>query len=218
MTWSPTKLRDFFTHFDPKNPNQLAAIDELQKDAPSLMNDDADWVKKYRTPVSAPSPSGGSSASIATQIIKDFEGFVPCPYLCPAGVWTIGYGTTYYSNGQLVQPGDPCIKEKTGAEYLEYYITHNIIPVLEKKIPTWNQMNSNQQAAIISFAYNLGTNFYGASGFSTITRALSSIANWGDVPAALMLYVNPGSSFEEGLKRRRKAEGELWQGKGPYAG
>ena len=38
-----------------------------------------------------------------------------------------------------------------------------------------------------------------------------------DVPKALLLYVNPGSSFEAGLKRRRQAEGELWNGRGQFA-
>jgi GH24 family phage-related lysozyme (muramidase) len=33
---------------------------------------------------------------------------------------------------------------------------------------------------------------------------------WKNIPDALMLYVNPGSSVEAGLRRRRSAEGKMW--------
>jgi GH24 family phage-related lysozyme (muramidase) len=70
----------------------------------------------------------------------------------------------------------------------------------------------------MSFAYNLGAHFYGdTDNFNSITKALSTKENWYDVPRALSLYINPGSSFEEGLRRRRKAEGDLWNGKGEFA-
>ena len=80
---------------------------------------------------------------------------------------------------------------------------------LRSTVPYWDEMNANQKSALISFAYNLGDGFVGAPGFGTITRALKSRA-WKDVPAAILLYRNPGSSFESGLKRRRIAEGLVW--------
>jgi lysozyme len=69
------------------------------------------------------------------------------------------------------------------------------------------------QGAITSFAYNLGANFYGGEKFHHITEALSSVANWGNVPSAMAMYCNPGSKVEAGLKRRRAAEAALWQEK-----
>jgi lysozyme len=66
------------------------------------------------------------------------------------------------------------------------------------------------QGALLSFAYNLGAGFYGASGFNTLTRVLRE-KKWNEVPAALELYRNPGSKVEAGLLRRRKAEGSLWK-------
>ena len=36
-------------------------------------------------------------------IIKKFEGFRAKPYRCPAGVATIGYGSTYYADGKPVK-------------------------------------------------------------------------------------------------------------------
>jgi hypothetical protein len=70
-------------------------------------------------------------------------------------------------------------------------------------------MSDNQRSALVSFAYNLGAGFYGAVGFETITARLRD-KDWRRVPEAMMLYRNPGSSFEAGLRRRREAEGRLW--------
>jgi GH24 family phage-related lysozyme (muramidase) len=154
---------------------------------------------------------------IACNIIKEFEGFVPKPYKCPAGVWTIGYGTTVYPNGMSVKSTDAPITETQAVGFLKQLLIKQFVPTLSRKIPSWWAMNDNQKAAVISFAYNLGANFYNSNGFNTISKALSARANWLNVPSALMLYINPGSSFEAGLRRRRAAEGELWQGKGKFA-
>jgi GH24 family phage-related lysozyme (muramidase) len=70
-------------------------------------------------------------------------------------------------------------------------------------------MNENQQGALLSFAYNLGANFYGSSGFNTISRVLRE-KRWNEIPKTLELYRNPGTKVEAGLLRRRKAEGKLW--------
>jgi hypothetical protein len=70
-------------------------------------------------------------------------------------------------------------------------------------------MTDNQRSALVSFAYNLGAGFYGAQGFETISKRLKE-KDWQRVPEALLLYRNPGSNFEAGLRRRREAEGKLW--------
>ena len=203
--WQPTKLRDFFFHYDFANPNHQKAVDLLQKHASQLMNDNAEWVKVFR------GASGDTSyLNTASDIIAEFEGYRAQPYKCPAGVWTIGYGTTYYPDGRLVNPTDPSISKQRAMELLKNHIDNAVVPVLERTISTWGVMTANQKAAITSFAYNLGSHFYGNPGFNTITRALSKKENFSQVPAALLLYVNPGSSFEAGLRRRRQAEGELW--------
>lgn len=48
-------LRDFFRYYDDKNPKHRAAIDELQARMPtSMLTDDANWVRIYRTKPEAP--------------------------------------------------------------------------------------------------------------------------------------------------------------------
>lgn len=144
-------------------------------------------------------------------IIQEFEGFSGKAYADSLQGWsvpTIGYGTTVYTNGQKVREGDIITKEKANEELLSY-VNKRIIPVLEKTIPYWKDMNINQKSALISFAYNLGEHFYGKSNFNTISKVLRE-KKWSEVPAAMLLYRNPGTNVEEGLKRRRKAEGILF--------
>jgi hypothetical protein len=71
-------------------------------------------------------------------------------------------------------------------------------------------MAADQRCALISFAWNLGEDFYGSDGFNTISARLRD-HDWAEVPAALELYCDPGRSVSAGLLRRRQAEGELWR-------
>jgi lysozyme len=87
-------------------------------------------------------------------------------------------------------------------------IEQRFLPPLQK-IPYWDEMNENQQGALLSFAYNLGARFYDSSGFNTISRVLKN-KEWNKVPDTLYLYRNPGTKVEVGLARRRKSEGKLW--------
>lgn len=148
------------------------------------------------------------SSQYNLNIIKEFEGFRPNTYRCPAGILTIGYGTTVYSDGTRVKLGDTITRNVAERELL-HYVNNRIIPTLEKTIPFWKEMNINQKSALISFAYNLGEHFYGKRVFNTISKVLRE-KNWSEVPKALLLYRNPGSAFEEGLRRRRIAEGKLF--------
>jgi lysozyme len=100
------------------------------------------------------------------------------------------------------------ITQKYADTLLEFDLKNRFLPALQK-IPYWREMNENQQGAILSFAYNLGADFYGRPNFNTITKVLKE-KRWGDVPSALELYRNPGTKVEAGLLRRRKAEGALW--------
>ena len=103
------------------------------------------------------------------------------------------------------------ITQKYADSLLEFDLKNRFLPTLSK-IPYWREMNENQQGAILSFAYNLGADFYGSSNFNTITKVLKN-KEWSKVPEALKLYRNPGTNVEKGLLRRRTAEGSLWSSK-----
>jgi lysozyme len=146
-------------------------------------------------------------------LIKNFEGCHLKSYYDPltGGLpITIGWGSTRRKDGTRFMIGNTITQDEAD-DLLYYQLRREFLPSLQK-IPYWREMNENQQGAILSFAYNLGADFYGSPNFNTITKALKE-KRWGDVPAALELYRNPGTKVEAGLLRRRKAEGALWSKK-----
>lgn len=142
----------------------------------------------------------------ALALIKEFEGLQLAAYRCPAGVPTVGYGSTRI-NGRPVKMTDKLASKQDAENLLTLQLKAEFLPALEK-IPRWKEMTDNQRAAIISFAFNLGAYFYGSNGFATITRALKE--DWGSVPAALKLYCRANGQTLPGLERRRQAEADLW--------
>jgi GH24 family phage-related lysozyme (muramidase)/LysM repeat protein len=160
-----------------------------------------------------------TAKEIATDYITlpDVEGFREKAYEDTGGIWTIGPGITTFSSGKPVKAGDVVSLEQ-GMQELQHHIDNKVIPNLSKKIPNWNKMSENQKAALISFSYNAGENFYGSKGFETITGALSDQTKWDKVPDALTLY-NKGKDQKTGKKivlpglvKRRANEGRIWSG------
>ena len=144
------------------------------------------------------------------KLIKEFEGCHLKAYPDPltGGLpITIGWGSTRDFDYTPFKR-DRSITQEYADRLLEHDVLNHFLPKLSK-IPYWNEMNENQQGALLSFAYNLGEAFYGSSNFNTITKVLKN-KEWSKVPDALYLYRNPGSNVEAGLARRRKAEGKLW--------
>ena len=189
---------------------QREGLEALYEAMPkSLLEEDtANWIDLYRTPDPTPKSSGKIPAE-AIALICEFEGFRANVYNDGVGVATIGYGSTFYANGQKVQWGDPPISEPEARRMMEIIAEEDFWNVIKNTIPFWQEMTDGQRGALLSFSYNLGANFYGSPGFATISACLRDRA-WNEVPAAFRLYVNPGSAVEAGLRRRREAEIELW--------
>jgi GH24 family phage-related lysozyme (muramidase) len=147
----------------------------------------------------------------ALALIKKFEGFRANAYPDPITQWklpTIGYGTTLYPDSRQVKRGDT-ITEERATECLADHLEKRCTPALTK-IPTWEQMNANQQSALYSFAYNLGAGFYRGANFRSITQVCDSPTRWSEstwIAAQLGKYTNRGVA---GLVRRRKAEATLF--------
>jgi GH24 family phage-related lysozyme (muramidase) len=146
-------------------------------------------------------------------LIKSTEGFRHYAYPDPITgrePITIGWGFTKRRDGSNWRMGDYISKEDAN-ELLIELIERDYLPSLQK-IPVWNQLNPNQQGALLSFAWNLGADFYGNfNNFATITRLLDE-KDWSRnrVISTFILYRNKGSAVEEGLKARRIAEAELF--------
>jgi lysozyme len=167
-----------------------------------------EFARLYRNQKIEPTLDGLPLPGIA--LIKEYEGFSAKAYYDPhtGGLpITIGWGSTRRKDGTRFMIGNKITQEEAD-DLLYFQLRREFLPSLQK-IPHWNEMNEKQQGALLSFAYNLGASFYGSSDFNTITRVLRE-KKWNEVPKALELYRNPGSSVEAGLLRRRRAEGALW--------
>jgi lysozyme len=205
MTISFKNVAEFYQG----EPQQDAALDWLDKHCPEDVKTgfEAEWRKE---PPAAKS-SGERVPKQALDLIKKYEGWREKPYICPAGVATIGYGCTFYPDGRKVSMSDPAVTKAQGEEYLRVVTDKSFVSVLEKTIPNWSNLTDGQKSALISFAYNLGAHFYGdESNFGSITRDLRD-KNYSNVPTTLLKYRNPGSAFEEGLRKRRAEEGAIWK-------
>jgi GH24 family phage-related lysozyme (muramidase) len=205
---APVTLEQLF-RFYRGLPHQASAIQILEQDL--AVNGYAAAMRRDRAWFNIWSQDGKQAdLAAALKLIKDFEGChleaYPDP-LSGGDPWTIGYGTTRYQDGRRVSPGD-----KINAIEADLLLRQEVDRIAEKlraTVPYWVQMADNQKCALISFAYNLGSGFYGTTGFETISRELRE-KDWAAVPDALLLYRNPGSNVEAGLKRRRIAEGDIW--------
>lgn len=134
-------------------------------------------------------------------LIKQFEGFMAEPYLCPGGYWTIGYG-------HIIQNPKDYPYSLTHDEALEL-LAQDVI-VAERAVLRLIRvpLTSGQFDALVSFTFNLGA---GALQRSTLRRKVNREEH-ADVPAELMKWVWAGGRKLNGLVKRRKAEAEMYSG------
>ena len=137
------------------------------------------------------------------QLVKSFEGCFLNAYLCPAKVWTIGYGSTKYQNGKPVKQGDKITQQE--AETLLSDTLDEFSKGVSKLIKV--ELNDNQFSALVSFAFNLGT---GALSKSTLLKKVNANPNDKTIENEFMRWVSAGGKKLNGLVRRRTAESKLY--------
>lgn len=142
-------------------------------------------------------------------LIGQFESFVPHPYKDSGGVWTIGYGSTYYPDGRSVKPNDPPITKQQALDMKKHIIARDFVPAvrlaLAKPIAD-GLVNQNMFNAAVSLAYNIGVKAFANS---SIVRNL----NKGQVQAAadsFLLWNKDNGQIIKGLVNRRKVERDLF--------
>lgn len=129
-------------------------------------------------------------------LIRRFEGCRLVPYLCPAGVWTCGWGST----GPDVFPGRAWTQE-----YADRRLAQDAQHFAVGTLALCPALTGERLCAIADFAYNLGL---GRLRASTLRRRL----NAGDFEGAkreLAKWVNGGGRKLPGLVLRRAAEAAL---------
>lgn len=140
----------------------------------------------------------------AIDLCRRFEGFRSKPYRCPAGVPTIGYGTTRYLNGHSVKLNDPPITEQTARVMLMDDLRTNFAPGVLRMCPILRE-HPNRFNAILDFAYNLGL---GRLQTSTLRRCINA-QDWTGAVEQLNKWIRGGGKVLPGLVARRAAESQL---------
>jgi lysozyme len=147
------------------------------------------------------------------QLIKHFESFSPVPYLCPAGLPTIGYGHVIQKTeavyGRITEPQAVQILVRDVAGF-EAIVTRHVRV----------QLNQGQFDALVSFAFNVGAGAKGKKdGFVTLKNGQPStmlkLLNAGEYAQAadeFPKWIYGGGKKLAGLVRRREAERKLFEG------
>jgi lysozyme len=139
------------------------------------------------------------ATEVAAALARRFEGCYLRPYLCPAGVPTIGYGATYYEDGRRVTLHDPAITRERADALLRWMVRTRYLPAVVKLCPSVD--TPERLAALIDFAFNLGA---GALRSSNLRRRANAGA-WSDVPYELRKWNKAGGRVLLGLTRRCEA-------------
>lgn len=165
------------------DPDEVALVDAL--------------LDRLRVPREA-ATTGRRINAAGLQIVKDSEGLRLKAYVCPAGVLTIGYGST----GDHVKPG-MVITEARADELLredlarfEDWVAANCSPATD-----------NQFSALVSFAFNLGN---GALKDCTLRRKHME-GDYVGAAAEFPKWNKAGGRVLAGLVKRRQREAQLYR-------
>lgn len=113
--------------------------------------------------VAGPSPASANDTCICCKlmninegglsIITAAEGFASAPYRCPAGIASIGYGSTILLNGRRVKMDSPKVTEAEAKALLRRHLDHVETGILRFVRVA---LNENEFSALCSWTYNLG--------------------------------------------------------------
>lgn len=137
-------------------------------------------------------------------LIKQFEGISLVPYLCPAGIPTIGYGNTFYENMKKVTMQDESITRERADFLFNFLVTTKFVSVVNRLVIV--DLTQNQFDALVSFVYNIGSGNFEKS-------TLLKKVNQSDFIGASLEFEKwnkANGKVLNGLTKRRLAEKELF--------
>lgn len=139
------------------------------------------------------------TSPVGRKLIQGFEGYRSEAYICPAGVWTIGYGHT-----KGVKEGDTCTREQA-----DIFLQEDL-KTAEDAVNAQNlKLGQLQFDALVSFVYNVGA---GAFESSTLLKKLKiSTAATSEIEAEWKKWKYANKVELKGLVRRRAAEYALYK-------
>lgn len=142
-----------------------------------------------------------NASAQCVDLVKHFEGLFLKAYLCPAGVWTIGYGHTGLKHKDGTVKAGRKITEAE-AEALLMHDLNVFAPSVEKLVTV--PLKQHEFDALVSFHFNTG-----ALGKSTLLKKLNQMDK-GGAALEFLKWTRGGGKVLPGLVRRRKAEQYLF--------
>jgi lysozyme len=138
------------------------------------------------------------------KLLHQFEGCKLTAYLCPAKIFTIGFGNTFYLDGTPVKQGDKITEEQ--AEELFKSILVNFENCVLKALGK-TKVSQNKFDALVSLAYNIGCGNFRKSSVLRLT-----IANPNDpaIANAFLMWNKIKGKVSNGLTSRREQEAILF--------
>ena len=137
------------------------------------------------------------STNYAILLIKSFEQLRLNSYLCPAGVWTIGYGHTDGVNQGML------ITEKTADGFLKQDIRTAEHCINQMDV----DLTQEQFDALVSFVFNVGAQAFNVS---TLKKKILKNPNDPTIADEFRRWVYAGNKKLPGLIKRREQEIKLY--------
>jgi lysozyme len=138
------------------------------------------------------------------KLIQGFEGLSLVPYLCKAGISTIGYGNTFYPSGKKVTMQDAPISLAT-AKWMFKETADKFAADVNKMIKA--NINQNQFNAIVSLAYNIGL---AGLAKSSLLKKVNANPSDPTITNSFMIWNKAGGKVLNGLTKRRAIEAKLY--------
>lgn len=128
------------------------------------------------------------------------EGLILHPYKDSVGVWTIGYGNTYYEDGTKVKSTDKPITKERAVQLFRTILKHYEMAVYSV---TRDDINQNQFDAMTSLCYNIGV---GGFRSSTVVKRVNDNPLDKSIREAFEMWKNAGGKPILLGRRRREAD------------
>ena len=141
-----------------------------------------------------------TTGSAGIKLIKKWESCKLESYKCAAGLWTIGFGNTFYEDGSKVKQGDKITQQR--ADELFKNLLPKFESIVNKKIKV--TLNQNQFDALVSHTWNTGG-----------SETLFNLVNTNSTSSAIRMwfetkYITANGKELKGLVNRRKEEANLY--------
>lgn len=140
------------------------------------------------------------------KLIQHYEGVKLQAYRDSAGIWTIGYGNTFYEDGTKVKHRDVISKQRANELFAL------IVPKFEEFVHNriTRTLQQNEFDALVSFAYNTGGGYMNKDKWKPYDLWAKVNAKQDVLSYWKKTAITAGGEILNGLIKRRKSEAELY--------